>query len=582
MKSEEFETFTRNTLALIWNWTTHQNKSVIEAAYKALEEFNMSYFNLKMLPAYARVGIKLPRSLAATPVDAAKKPEDVLTYVPGEAWLTLVRNAKQTHWTILQSFVSSLVKREVSGLYKGIYSTAVQEARQNGIKGGEPLNYDFLKEYSTLRAVVRMFNGISNEFAACTRKEEGERLLNTVLIFLKAVGQPLHRPYPALNWSVLLTGVKNAVKAWTEKYQSQTDWNENIRHAIYDILAKQSNKSSSASSLITQSLTPDPSNELTKSDEVHLFSALDYLGRGIPPATLGPFIGYTLNKYLKDKQQLNLMLKAIKPVLTSSFIHDANRNSIGNAVEGLNDKIDPSDAELYGTYKSCVADLPAKHIERLTSPSLWWEVTDEKLFKAAVLRCHVAKDDPEEMALPWLNDIVDSAASMPGDRNLIMQQLATTLTKRCIDKETSAWFLQLLSQLLTQAKKKVADNMVANLEHNQRIIFYLDLLVLSLVIWSEVYVKYGLYEVVNNLTLLNDLLPSAVTALAERSAWASTLPQFMNFIVSSYDSIDSVVSGRYNLPLVTLLLASFCRDVNQLMWNKVAALYLANQKIRIG
>lgn len=388
VKSDEFEAFNTSVLNILWSWTTSQNKCVVKEAYRALEEFNMASFVLKMLPAHARQGIKLPDSLAATPFEAARKPEDVLTYVPGEAWISLVRGAKASHWPFMEKFVQSLIRREVAGLYKGIYLTAIQEAKKRGLKGSggqpEPLNYDFMKEYSTLRATVQFLHQTPKLLQSSATKEEGEKLLQTSHIFLKALGQPLNRPYPALDW-ILMTPLQEAVKEWCKKY-AKVDWDERIRHAVYDILAKQSNKSVSASVLMSSYLIPNASNGFTQRDDIHLFGLMDYLGRGIRPATLQPFISFTLGRYLTDSAQLKLLLDAVQPVLTSDFIHDTNRNALGNAIENLNEKIDPTDHVLYNSYKTCVADLPSKHIERLTSPSLWWEVTDERLYRAAVLR----------------------------------------------------------------------------------------------------------------------------------------------------------------------------------------------------
>ena len=551
---------------------------MVEAAYGALQDFNMALFALKMLPAFARVGIKLPSSLAATPCEAARKPEDVLTYVPGEAWINLVKGSKSSLLPCLESFVQSLIKREVAGLYKGIYLTAMQEAKKRGLKGSggksEPLSYDFLKEYSTLRATVYFLHRVPKELNICS-KEEGDKLLTTLLIFLKALGQHLNRPFPALDW-IILSDVQNAAKTWCEKC-ANIDWDERIRHAVFDIVAKQSNKSASASVYITKFLVPNISNGLTKRDEIHLFGLMDYLGRGIPPATLQPFISFTLNRYVNDAKHLHLLLEAVKPVLTSEFIHDTNRNALGNSIESLNEKIYPADELLYSSYKGCVADLPSKHIERLTSPSLWWEVTDERLYRAAVLRCHVAVRDPDEMALPWLNDIVDHAASLPGERTALLKVLAKTLTVRSSDNESSTWFLQLLGQLLDQTKKKIADNMVANHEHNQRILFYSDLLIISLIVWSNNYINYGIDTIVETPSICNNLIESSIDTLFERASWQATLPQLLNFLVSSLTYLDKFLSSRYALSPCTVHLANRDAHITQQMWNKVVALNVVTE-----
>jgi hypothetical protein len=44
----------------------------------------MEKMSLKTLPECYRQKLKLPASYAKTPIDAARKPEDVLTYIPGK------------------------------------------------------------------------------------------------------------------------------------------------------------------------------------------------------------------------------------------------------------------------------------------------------------------------------------------------------------------------------------------------------------------------------------------------------------------------------------------------------------------
>jgi hypothetical protein len=45
---------------------------------------DMEKISLKTLPECYRQRLKLPSSYAKTPVDAARKPEDVLSYIPGK------------------------------------------------------------------------------------------------------------------------------------------------------------------------------------------------------------------------------------------------------------------------------------------------------------------------------------------------------------------------------------------------------------------------------------------------------------------------------------------------------------------
>lgn len=546
--------------------------SVVKAAYEALEKFPYDSYTLKMLPQYAREGHQLPASKAATPFEAARKPEDVLEYVPGLGWIKLITGCPETHLECVENFVKSLVAREVAALPKGIYLTAVQEAKRRGIKTSigqpEPPNYNFFKDNSTLRALVNFLNDCPGLMENCADPHRRERLLRSCMLCMAALGQSLPRPYPVLNWS-FLERVLSSSHAF-----ANYEWTKRLRHSVFQITSRQCNKSGSASAIITKWLSPNIGSALTQEDEVVLFSLLDHLGRGLPPTVLQPFLAHIFKQHQGDTKHMKALLEALRPNLTADFIFDTNRNVLSNAVESLNDHMDPNNEELYGGYKACVADLPQKHIERLTSPSLWWEVTDEKLYRAAVLRCHVAERDPEELALPWLNDLVDSAATLPGDRSHLLRVMSTTLVTRCQVKEATTWFLQLLGRLQEHMKKRRGDDLVAAHEQRQLVTFYLDLLVMSLVVWSGLWATNSM-EVLADTPPLRDrlLLPSLVT-LSGQPEWRNTLMQLLSWLVSCYTMLTQHSSLHYHLASPILLLATLNPSLTQSMWNKVIALFV--------
>ncbi|XP_042226964.1 focadhesin-like [Homarus americanus] len=572
--STEYEKFTSDALTILWNWVAaNRSLSIVKAAYKSLEKFQYDSYTLKMLPQYAREGHHLPASMAATPFEAARKPEDVLKYVPGVGWVKLIKGCPESHLEFVESFVNSLVSREVAALPKSIYLTAVQEAKRRGIKGsggGQPesQSYNFFKDMSTLRALVNFLSEFPKLMERCEDAQVKQRLLRSSVLMLEALGQSLPRPYPALDWS-FLEKVLTIAQA-TCNY----DWITRIRHSMFQITARQCNKSGSAVAIISKWLVPAPSTGLTREDEIVLFKLLDHLGRGLPPTVLQPFLAYVFNQHLSDTMHMKALLEALKPNLTADFIFDTNRNALSNAVENLNEHIDPTNEILYKAYKACVADLPQKHIERLTSPSLWWEVTDERLYRAAVLRCHVAEKDPEELALPWLNDLVDSAASLPGDRSHLLRVMSDTLVVRCRVKESTTWFLQLLGRLRDNLKKKPGDNLVAAHEQQQKVTFYLDLVVMGLVVWSDLWATNHM-EVLAESPALRDrlLLPSIVT-LSGQPQWKQTLNQLLNWLASCHSLMGDNVSSRYHLGSPTLLLATLNPSLTQVMWNKVIALLI--------
>ena len=143
LDSAEYEEFTKDVCILLWNWSGNSTikNFANEEALKALEKFDNSKFQLKMLPTYAKQGHKLPEKFAATPMEAARKPEDVLDYVPALAWVKLATGCPRTMAKHVENFLKAVVSREVMGLPKGIYMTAIQEARKRGHKalsGGQP------------------------------------------------------------------------------------------------------------------------------------------------------------------------------------------------------------------------------------------------------------------------------------------------------------------------------------------------------------------------------------------------------------------------------------------------------------
>ena len=77
--------------------------------YNALSNYPLEATKLIMLPSYTRDGLKLPAAYCATPQDAARKPEDVLPYVPGLCWVYLItrmpRNERQVSLTYFYYFL---------------------------------------------------------------------------------------------------------------------------------------------------------------------------------------------------------------------------------------------------------------------------------------------------------------------------------------------------------------------------------------------------------------------------------------------------------------------------------------------
>ncbi|MCL4117699.1 UNVERIFIED_CONTAM: hypothetical protein GTU68_041816 [Idotea baltica] len=150
--------------------------------------------------------------------------------------------------------------------------------------------------------------------------------------------------------------------------------------------------------------------------------------------------------------------------------------------------------------------------------------------------------------------------------------MADTLVARSEADESSAWLLSLLGRLREHLKKTPGDNLVMAREHQLRIIFYMDILVLGLMIWSGVWATCSMSKLTSSHLTRDSLLTAALVSLNGRPDWAHALPQLLNWFVSSLALLQPYVAGRYKLKPPMLLLASLSSNLSQSMWNKVVTM----------
>lgn len=87
----QYEEFISESLIKLWSYvTSSDNKMVISESLKALANYDFEVMTLKDIPYQFKQNLKLPTQYTKTPLDANKKPEDVLPYIPGKSWLRLV------------------------------------------------------------------------------------------------------------------------------------------------------------------------------------------------------------------------------------------------------------------------------------------------------------------------------------------------------------------------------------------------------------------------------------------------------------------------------------------------------------
>jgi hypothetical protein len=153
----EYAAFLSDSIAWLWKTVgaavdgsaaAGGSPAVATAAYVAIGAFPLEATKLKMLPPAARAGLKLPPKYCSTPAEAARRPEDVLPYVPGECWPRLLGLASSgSEDKGVSSLLGALVRQELDNLPRSVYH--LSQAMQNA--GAEPVNYNHLPDHSVLR-----------------------------------------------------------------------------------------------------------------------------------------------------------------------------------------------------------------------------------------------------------------------------------------------------------------------------------------------------------------------------------------------------------------------------------------------
>jgi len=439
LSGAEYLNFLSDTINWLWKVAiTAEDKTVMQASYEAIAQFPLEATKLRMLPLLAREGLKLPQKYCATPADAARKPEDVLPYVPGECWAKLLASAEDVVVLAgVEKLLTNLVKEEVTNLPRAVYN--LSQAMKNS--GTEPVNYNHLPEHSVLRGLVgAIITASVNRKELPThpaQQQEENRLLLSCLMILSA---DHGRPLPPLDWAVL------------EPFFPSSD----LREGVTRVLARQAASSRSARIIVERQLAMEQGRDTTM---YYMFS-LPLLSICIPPSILAPWLTKSLQHGLQssihsESSDLATMFTKIKEALEEKSVPEANQVMLSQALESLHDQIPADQEQLYEEYLLAATRLPQKNIERLSSPTVWWEVTPAKLYRAASLRTALATSGSTDTPLTWLNEIIEVASKQAGDYTFIFRNLLTVLTKcRTMSTQlTTSWLLELMGQISALLRK---------------------------------------------------------------------------------------------------------------------------------
>ncbi|KAI5636536.1 hypothetical protein NE865_10781 [Phthorimaea operculella] len=415
VSTPEYDKLVTDAARKLWSYVAESNHSeVVEAACDALAMYRIEDYQLKDVPEIYRRTVKLPPSYCKTPADAARRPEDVLDYIPCEIWPEVFKYTNQAALLGVQRFVTKLIEREVRGYRSGVYQP---DARV------EPRDMNYLPNTSVVRGLMECFR----KQATAPSYDFTDQ---TLLCILETLTSEFPKPLPPVDLCFV-----------HELYHRGAQW----KTGCVKLAARQANTSGSARRFVDNYL--QGINDESEESEIRLvFDLLPILCRGMPPNSLrAPIENCLSHSYCevaniklkpKEKQEKTgekqdkvgekqektrekvgekqeylfvKQVECIRDALACEKIHDANRTLLSQIVENYFPTI-PDDCVAWPVYVQACCMLSTKYLERMTSPSSWWEVEATSLRKATQIRCAVAVQCAAPLV--WLNEIIDAQATI--------------------------------------------------------------------------------------------------------------------------------------------------------------------------
>ncbi|XP_026320647.1 focadhesin isoform X2 [Hyposmocoma kahamanoa] len=542
VSTADYDKLISDTARKLWSYVAESNQpEVVEAACDALAGYRIEDYTLSDVPEVYRRTVKLPASFCKTPADAARRPEDVLDYIPCEIWPEVFKYTNQAALSGVQRFLTRLVEREIKGYRSGVYQ---RDARH------EPDNLNYLPPYSVVRGLLETFR----KQATSPSYDFPDTVLLSIIDVLTS---EYPRPLPPLDLCFL-----------HELYHRGALW----KPACVKLAARQAQTSASARRFLEnylQGIAPETSDD---SDILLVFELLPILCRGMPPNSLRDPIqkclshSFNIIASIKNKDVNNLkyiesntkvvkkkevrknseevgknseevgkipeeanknsestkymfikQLEMIKECLECEKIHDANRTLLSQIVENYFSVIS-DDNVAWPAYAQTCRCLSTPYLERLTSPAAWWEPSAELARKAGAVRCAVAAAAP----LVWLNDVIDAHAQLVADQEYSLRCIMLALKAAPPDdKSTIDWFLQLMARTQV-AFKETEDESVK--------LYLCDVFMLSIAIFSGHWVLEDTHQLTGKRSVRQTLLPAASASLLARGAWADCTLQMLEWL----------------------------------------------------
>ncbi|XP_045526454.1 focadhesin [Pieris brassicae] len=499
----EYDKLVSDAAKRLWVYLAEGISPVCEAACHALANYKIEDFKLKDIPEIYIRTVKLPPSYCKTPADAMRRPEDVLDYIPCEVWPELFKS--NSSLTGVEYFVGKLIEREIKGFRSGVYM----------IEGREPLGLTNLPPHSVLRA---MTDCVRKQILSPTYDIQESVLLSMV----SSLSREYARPLPPFDLSFL-----------HDVWHRGTLW----RSKSVELAARQALTVPSAKRLLDNWLAGIQPGSSEETDIMLIFEYLPILARTMPPNNLRYPVENCLAEAFSHKSECFVnQLRLVRDCLECERIHEANRTWLCQAVEGYFSLIN-EDSPLWPEYVECSLSLSTKYLERMTSPSGWWEVSSDLLRKSMRTRSALAARSDTTAPLVWLNESIDAHAQQILEQDYSLRCIMEALkVAKQDDPSTKHWFLQLM------ARTQVAFN---EMEDESSKLYLCDVFMLSSIMLSGLWsFEPEIEAVVSSRANRQTLMPAALASLLNRDAWKDCTLQMLEWLCHTRDATKDEGTSR--------------------------------------
>ncbi|XP_076235300.1 focadhesin isoform X2 [Calliopsis andreniformis] len=514
--AEEYDKLISDIITILWKYTVQNDTRIIKAALKALASYRIESISLKSLPEEFRCDLVLPAAYTKTSIDATTKPEDILPYIPGTCWIQMLQKINKMMLSVAGDLLISFITEEVNSFRSGIYVWPQ----------GEPHNYKYLPEKSVIRAVGEYLR-------RCNKVDHNNYRIITECLRIFAYRYP--KPLPNINWGFLndIIDISTETKRYTLSIL--------CRHALISSSAK----SNIENYLLTYKGVADSDFILKINECSILYANLEDLCQSIQPSIMKPFLEITL-EHIVEKMNVNdthsidmfhhIML-SYGQTLRNQKVHDGNSTLLSIILEKLLDKIDLT-CDRFESYITAALELSTQHLERMTSPKIWWEVTPNKLKNAIAIRAALALKKRFEFPLSWLNEIIDETASVPSAQIYLLGIIQTVQTEMRFDKSITNWIIDFMTRIqgfLVEPSEKYCN----------KIQFYSTVLLISVISLSGIdctLMKQDL--LITSHIMQTELFPQALAILSNRQDWKHVIPQIMEWL--NYMRTNTILPNIYN------------------------------------